>query len=66
MNSKFYELVRTLEPAILDELRCAVAAEVSERRAQSGIPLEKIHPEMSAADKLEAMKEIARVLRGEE
>jgi hypothetical protein len=65
MQSKFDELVRTLEPAMLDELRRAVAAELGERRAQSALQIERIGPAMSADEKAEAMREIARVLRGE-
>jgi len=66
MNSKFDELVQNLEAPMLEELRRSVAAEVSGRRAQSSIQVEQIHAQMSDGDKLRAMEEIARVLRGEE
>lgn len=64
MNSKFSELVQTLEPAMLEELRRAVTAEMGDRRMQSAIHVESIHPNMSAEQKAQAMKEIARVLDG--
>ncbi len=66
MKSKFDELVQNLEAPMLEELRRSVASELGERRAQSSIQMEQIHAEMSAEDKLRAIQEIARVLRGEE
>jgi hypothetical protein len=66
MNSKFDELVQNLEGPMLEELRRSVAGELNERRAQSSIKMEQIHAEMSAEDRVRAMQEIARVLRGEE
>lgn len=66
MDSKFDELVRGLEQPLLEQLRRSVAAELGERRAQSSIQVEEIHAQMSAEDKLRAMQEIARVLRGED
>ncbi len=66
MNTKFDELVRSLDPGALEELRRSVAAELGGRRAQSAIQLEHIHPKMTAAAREEAAREIARVLRGEE
>jgi hypothetical protein len=64
--SKFKELVEGLDREGLDELRQQVAAEVGERRQQSAIQMEHIHPGMSDEKKDAAFKEIARVLRGEE
>ena len=66
MNSQFAELVRTLEPVMLDELRRAVATELSQRRAESAIHIESISPSMIADQKAQAMQEIARALKGEE
>lgn len=64
--SKFKELVESLDREGLDELRRQVAAEVGERRQKSAIQLEHIRPGMSDEQKDKAVKEIARVLRGEE
>jgi len=64
--SKFKELVESLDREALDELRRSVAAEMGERRQQNGIQLEHIRPGMSDEQKDAAVKEIARVLRGED
>jgi hypothetical protein len=64
--SKFKELVESLDREALDELRRSVAAEMGERRQQNAIHLEHIRPGMSDEQKDEAVKEIARVLRGEQ
>jgi hypothetical protein len=64
--SKFTELVESLDRDGLDELRRSVAQEVGERRQKSAIHLEHIRPGMSDEQKDAAVKEIARVLRGEE
>ena len=64
--SKFKELVESLDRDGLDELRRSVAEEVGERRQKNAIHMEHIHPGMSDAEKDAAVKEIARVLRGEE
>jgi hypothetical protein len=64
--SKFKDLVESLDREGLDELRREVAAEVGERRQKSAIQMEHIHPGMSDEKKEAAVKEIARVLRGEE
>jgi len=64
--SKFRELVESLDREGLDELRRSVAEEVGERRQRNAIHLEHIHPGMSDEQKDAAVKEIARVLRGEE
>ena len=64
--SKFKELVEGLDREALDELRRSVAEEVGERRQHSAIHLEHIRPGMSEEQKDAAVKEIARVLRGEE
>jgi hypothetical protein len=64
--SKFKELVESLDREALDELRRSVAAEMGERRQQSAIHLEHIRPGMSDEQKDAAMREIARVLKGEE
>jgi len=66
MNTKFDELVRTLDPATLEELRRSVAAEMGGRREQTAIQIEHIHPKMTAEAREEAAREIARVLRGED
>jgi len=64
--SKFKELVESLDREGLAELRRSVAEEMSERRQQNAIHLEHIRPGMSDEQKDAAVKEIARVLRGEE
>ncbi len=64
--NKFQELVESLDREGLDELRRSVAAEMGERRQKSAIQIEHIRPGMSEAQKDAAMKEIARVLRGED
>jgi hypothetical protein len=66
MNSKFDELVKTLDAGTLDELRRSVAAELGGRREQTAIQIEHIHPKMTAESREEAAREIARVLRGED
>jgi len=66
MDSKFDELVRGLKQPLLEELRRSVTAELGERRAQSSIQVEEIHAQMSGKDRLRAMEDIARVLRGED
>ncbi|MEQ1886332.1 MAG: hypothetical protein ABL967_14805 [Bryobacteraceae bacterium] len=65
MNSKFGELVQTLEPAMLEELRRAVAAEIGERRSQTALQIESIHPMMTSEQRTQAMQDIARALKGE-
>ena len=65
MKTKFDDLVRGLDPAAFEEQRRSVAAEVGERRGQSAIQIEHIHPKMTAEARDEAAREIARVLRGE-
>ena len=66
MQKQFDDLVHSLEPAALEELRRSVAAEVGLRREQNAIQLEQIHPKMTVADREEVAREIARVLKGEE
>ena len=65
MNSKFDDLVRSLDPQTLEELRRSVAAELGGRREETAIQIEHIHPKMSVEAREEAAREIARVLRGE-
>lgn len=66
MNAKFDDLVKSLDPPTLEELRRSVAAELGGRREESAIQLEQIHPKMSAEAREEAAREIGRVLRGED
>lgn len=65
MNTKFDELVRSLDHPTLDLLRQSVAQEVETRRLESSIQLEQIHARMSDAERQQAAQEIARVLNGE-
>jgi hypothetical protein len=65
MNAKFDDLVRSLDPQTLEELRRSVAAELGGRREESAIQIEQIHPKMSGEAREEAAREISRVLRGE-
>ena len=64
MNSKFDDLVRSLDPQTLEELKRSVVAELGGRREEA-IQIEQIHPKMSADAREEAAREIGRVLRGE-
>ena len=66
MNTKFDDLVRSLDQPMLEELRRSVATEVGARREQTAIQMEHIHPKMTTAARDEAAAEIARILRGEE
>lgn len=66
MNSQFDDLVRSLESETLEELRRAVASEIGGRRRRTDVRLEDIHPQMSAAEKDRAARQIARLLRGED
>jgi hypothetical protein len=65
MIAKFDDLVRSLDPQTLEELRRSVAAELGGRREESAIQIEHIHPKMSMEAREEAAREIGRVLRGE-
>jgi hypothetical protein len=65
MNSKFDDLVRSLDPQTLEELRRSVASELGGRREESAIQIEHIHPKMSADAREQAARDIGRVLRGE-
>jgi len=65
MNTQFDELVHGLDQATLELLRRSVSEEVEQRREQTAIQLEHIHARMSDAQREEAAREIARVLRGE-
>ena len=66
MNTKFDDLVRSLDPRTLEELRRSVATELGGRREQTAIQIEQIHPKMTLEAREEAAREIARVLRGED
>ena len=66
MTTKFDDLVRSLDPRMLEELRRSVASELGGRREQTAIQIEQIHPKMTAEAREEAAREIARVLRGED
>ncbi len=61
---KFGKMVSKLDQETLEELRKSVAAEIASRRP--GVQLSDIHPRMSAEDKENVAREIARVLRGED
>jgi hypothetical protein len=61
---KFEKMVSKLDQQTLEELRQSVAAEIAARRPS--VQLSDIHPQMTAEQKQTAMREIARVLRGEE
>jgi hypothetical protein len=65
VNSKFDDLVRSLDPRTLEDLKKSVVAELGERREETAIQIEQIHPKMSADAREEAAREIGRVLRGE-
>jgi hypothetical protein len=62
MNRKFESLARDLDQDSLEQLRQVVASEIQGRRQKAAIRLEDIHPKMTAADKEQAAREIARVL----
>ena len=65
MNSKFDDLVRSLDAQTLEELRRSVATELGGRHEEGAIQIEQIHPKMSAEAREDAAREIARVLRGD-
>ncbi len=65
MNSKFDDLVRSMDPQTLEDLRRSVLAELGGRREETAIQIEQIHPKMTADAREEAAREIGRVLRGE-
>ncbi len=65
MNSKFDDLVRSLDPQTLEELRRSVAAELGGRHEAAAIQIEQIHPKMSVEAREDAAREITRVLRGD-
>ena len=65
MNSKFDDLVRSLDAQTLEELRRSVAVELGGRHEETAIQIENIHPKMSAEAREDAAREIARVLRGD-
>jgi hypothetical protein len=66
LRSKFEALVRDLDQENLEELRRSLASEIEARERKTAIRIEDIRPEMSAADKEQAAREIARLLRGQE
>lgn len=66
MNTKFDDLVQSLDERMLEELRRSVTGEVNARREQKAIQIEEIHPKMSQQAREEAAREIARALRGED
>ncbi|HVO97378.1 MAG TPA: hypothetical protein VMT15_04895 [Bryobacteraceae bacterium] len=61
--STFKELVESLDREGLDELRRSVAEEMNERRQKYAIQIEHIQAGMSEEKRMEALQEIARVLR---
>ncbi len=61
--NKFETLVHELDEDTLHELRAQVAAEMEQRRLKSAIQIRDIHPRMSADEREQAAREIARVLR---
>ena len=65
MREKFETFVRDLDPEDLEALRRSVASELDGRSRKTAIKIEDIHPAMSAADKDQVAREIARVLKGE-
>ena len=66
VDGAFDKLVRDLDDAALAGLGQALEREASQRRQQTCVQMEDIHPKMSAEEKLRATEQIARVLRGEE
>ncbi len=65
MNSKFDDLVQSLDAQTLEELRRSVAAELGGRHEETAIQIEQIHPRMTVEAREDAAREIARVLRGD-
>jgi hypothetical protein len=61
--NKFEKLVSELDEDMLDELHTQVAAEMEQRRLKTAIHIKDIHPRMSADEKAQAARDIARVLR---
>jgi hypothetical protein len=66
MSNQFEALVRDLDKESLEELRQSVSTEIDGRRQEKVMQLEDIHPRMTAEEKAQALKEIARVLEDRE
>ena len=66
MSNQFEALVRDLDQESLEELRQSVSTEIDGRRQEKVMQLEDIHPRMTAEEKAQALKEIARVLENRE
>ena len=66
VEGAFDKLVHELDDDALAGLSLAVAQEAGQRRQQTAVRVEDIHPNMSAEEKRRASEHIARVLRGEE
>ena len=62
MRNQFEALVRDLDKESLEQLQQSLSAEIGGRRQEKVLRLEDIHPRMTAAEKEQALKEIARVL----
>ncbi|HEY6394976.1 MAG TPA: hypothetical protein VIX12_06120 [Candidatus Binataceae bacterium] len=60
--SQFKTFVRELDQATLEQLRRQVATEMEQRRQETAVQIDDIHPRMSAEDKARAALEIARIL----
>jgi hypothetical protein len=66
MKAKFETFIHDLDHDALQELSRSVASEVEGRSRKPAFKFEDIHPQMTAAEKEQAMNAIHRVLRGED
>jgi hypothetical protein len=64
MRNQFETLVRDLDKESLEQLRQSVSSEIDGRGKEKVMQLEDIHARMTAEDKAQALREIARVLEG--
>ncbi len=66
IRNQFEALVRDLDKESLEQLRQSVNSEIDGRGKEKVIRIEDIHARMTAEEKAQALKEIARVLEGRE
>jgi len=66
MRNQFEALVRDLDKESLEQLRQSVSSEIDGRGKEKVMQLEDIHARMTAEEKVQALREIARVLEGRE
>jgi hypothetical protein len=63
IGSKFKTLIRDLDPESFEDLRRLVDDEVEQRRSETAFQMESINTRMTAEERHQAAREIARVLK---